>query len=457
MIGQLIQFSIYDLWGEKQVHLKFHDNKLILVGENGSGKTTILRIVYETLACKWTMLSVEDFSKIELVFSEGKPIVIYKSKIQNAKELFVSIDSAIIRELPIVIRRSLMDQSTITGRDVSYDQIIETLEEYDYADSDWANRIRDKMNAIETRALSDYSRSIKERLNCSVIYLPTYRRVEKRIKYVNEKEYPRRQGVYTYRTANRRVVEDRSIEIAKTGMDDVEYFIQCHLIDIHRKADMSASRLNYQCFKGILNKTSDTVSYNEEILSEEEIEKVFGSIDEAVLSPDESQQIQILLKRMKAEKAPQQQTYDQIVYYFYSMLYERYLKLKENEKVILTFFDACNAYLGNKKFVYNEKEYTYDIIVAEGNKTRGIDLEHLSSGEKQVVSVFSYLYLSPLSKSIILIDEPELSLSVPWQRKFLLDISKGNQCGGIISVTHSPFVFDNELKPFAHALEEFIE
>ena len=132
-------------------------------------------------------------------------------------------------------------------------------------------------------------------------------------------------------------------------------------------------------------------------------------------------------------------------------------KLKKNEKVILTFFEACNAYLGNKKFVYNEKEYTYDICVTDGGKTRSIDLENLSSGEKQVISVFSYLYLSPLSKSLILIDEPELSLSVPWQKKFLLDISKGNQCAGIISVTHSPFVFDNELKTFAHALEEFIQ
>lgn len=85
MIGQLKQFSIYDLWGEKQVHLKFHDNKLILVGENGSGKTTILRIVYETLACKWPMLSVKNFSKIELSFSADKPITIFKSKIQDAK------------------------------------------------------------------------------------------------------------------------------------------------------------------------------------------------------------------------------------------------------------------------------------------------------------------------------------------------------------------------------------
>lgn len=456
MIGQLVRFSIFNLWGEREVHLKFQDNKLVLVGENGSGKTTILRIVYETLACKWAMLSVEDFSKIELIFSKGKPITIFKSKIQAAKELFVDADSAIIRELPPIVRRSLLERSNISGRDISYDQIIDALTEYDYSDRELTFRLRDRMNAIENKTLSDYSRSIKEQLGCSIIYLPTYRRVEKRIGYVNERDYPHKRPGYGYRIPNRPISRDQSIEIAKTGMDDVEYFIHLSLDDIHRKADISASRLNYQCFKGILNKVSDTVSYNTDILSEEEIEKVFGSINEDVLSPSESIQIQYLLKKMKSEEAPQQQTYDRIVYYFYSMLYERYQQIKENEKVILEFFDACNAYLGNKKFVYSEKEYTYDICITEGYKTRKIDLEDLSSGEKQVVSVFSYLYLSPFAKSIILIDEPELSLSVPWQKKFLLDISKGTQCAGIISVTHSPFVFDNELKPFAHALEEFI-
>ncbi len=456
MIGQLIQFSIYDLWGEKEVHLKFHKNKLILVGENGSGKTTILRIIYETLACKWAMLSVEDFSKIELTFSEGHPIIILNKEIQAAKDLFIDSDSAIFRDLPTVIRRSLVERSNISGRGISYDQIIDALAEYDYPDRELTNLLEEKMNAIERESLSEYTKRIKEQLNCSIIYLPTYRRVEKRIGYVNERDYLRRRPGYGYRGPNRTISKERSIEIAKTGMDDVEYFIQLSLDDIHRKADISASRLNYQCFKGILNKASDTVSYNTVILSEEEIEKVFGSINEDVLSPEESVQIQQLLKKMKSEEAPQQQTYDRIVYYFYSMLHDRYLQIKENEKVILSFFDACNAYLGNKKFVYNEKEYSYSICIKEEGKTRNIDLESLSSGEKQVVSVFSYLYLSPLAKSIILIDEPELSLSVPWQKKFLLDLSKGSQCVGIISVTHSPFVFDNELKPFAHALEEFI-
>ena len=457
MVGQLIRFSIYDLWGEKEVHLKFHNNNLILVGENGSGKTTILRILYETLACKWTMLSVEDFSKIELIFDEGKPITILKSKLKDAKELFVDSGSSIFRELPPMVKRSLLERSSISGRDISYDQIIEALAEYDYPDRELTAQIESKMATVEKRALADYTTAIKSRLGCSIIYLPTYRRVEKRIGYVNERDYQRRRANYNYRMANKYISEERAIEIAKTGMDDVEYFIQLCLDEIHRKADISASRLNYQCFKGILNKTSDKVSYNIDILSEEEIEKVFGSINEDVLSPEESTQIQQLLKTMKSTHAPQQQTYEQIVYYFYSMLRDRYLQIKENEKVILTFFDACNAYLGNKKFVYNEKEYTYDICVTDGEKSHKIDLENLSSGEKQVVSVFSYLYLSPLSKSVILIDEPELSLSVPWQKKFLLDISNGSQCAGIISVTHSPFVFDNKLKPFAHSLEEFIQ
>lgn len=456
MICNLIQFSIFDLWGEKEVHLKFTDNKLILVGENGSGKTTILRIVYETLGCKWALLSMEDFSKIELVFSTGKPITILKSKLQSAKEMFVDYDSPLLRELPMSLKRLLNERSSITGRDISYDQIIEVLDEYDYPDKDLYTRIKAKMNALETKALSDYSSSIKEKLSCNLIYLPTYRRVEKRIGYVNERDYIPRRLNRIFKSSYRMFQEEQSIEIAKTGMDDVEFYIQLTLENIRREADISASRLNYQCFKGILNRESDKVKYDKKILSSSEIEKVFGSINKDVLSPEESTQIKHQLIKMEGDEEPTHQTYEQIVYYFYSMLHERYQQLKKNEQTILDFFNACNAYLGNKKLVYDEKEYTYRICMSNGNKTREIDLEHLSSGEKQVVSIFSYLYLYPLSKSLILIDEPELSLSVPWQRHFLLDISKGQQCAGIICVTHSPFVFDNELKPYAHALEEFI-
>ena len=55
-----------------------------------------------------------------------------------------------------------------------------------------------------------------------------------------------------------------------------------------------------------------------------------------------------------------------------------------------------------------------------------------------------------------MIDEPELSLSVPWQKRFLVDIHNANFCEGIVAVTHSPFIFENELEPYVHGVGEFL-
>lgn len=76
----------------------------------------------------------------------------------------------------------------------------------------------------------------------------------------------------------------------------------------------------------------------------------------------------------------------------------------------------------------------------------------LSSGEKQIVSVFARLYLSGEKQFVVLIDEPELSLSMDWQKRFLPDILSAPSCAQLIAITHSPFVFDNELDAYAGPL-----
>lgn len=83
-------------------------------------------------------------------------------------------------------------------------------------------------------------------------------------------------------------------------------------------------------------------------------------------------------------------------------------------------------------------------------------MSHLSSGEKQIVSLFSHLYLSKHQNFFVIIDEPELSLSVRWQRRFLTDIRDGEFCSGLVAATHSPFIYDNELSDKAHGLGEFL-
>ena len=49
--------SILGLWGERNYRIKFEAGSLILVGENGCGKTTVLRIIYDGIRSSQFVLS----------------------------------------------------------------------------------------------------------------------------------------------------------------------------------------------------------------------------------------------------------------------------------------------------------------------------------------------------------------------------------------------------------------
>jgi predicted ATPase len=117
--------------------------------------------------------------------------------------------------------------------------------------------------------------------------------------------------------------------------------------------------------------------------------------------------------------------------------------LEEQESAITQFTEVCNHYLEGKDFIYNEKDYQLDMTLDDGT---ALKLSLLYSGEKQIISLFSYLYLSGEKQNLILLDEPELSLSVEWQKHFLPDMRASKRCLFLATVTHSPFIFDNAIK-----------
>lgn len=75
-------------------------------------------------------------------------------------------------------------------------------------------------------------------------------------------------------------------------------------------------------------------------------------------------------------------------------------------------------------------------IKASGNKQEEISLEDLSSGEKQLLRIFIDVLLA--NGQPIIIDEPELSLHIDWQRRLLGILRRLAPASQIIVATHSP-------------------
>ena len=141
--------------------------------------------------------------------------------------------------------------------------------------------------------------------------------------------------------------------------------------------------------------------------------------------------------------------------YFISKLIGIYNEHKHLDDNLNTFKDICNRYLADKEFRYDESSIDLDIYRI--NTKERVELNKLSSGEKQIISILTKIYLEKSNNLIILFDEPELSLSLPWQKLLLPDIMNSKKCKFLLAVTHSPFIFDNELEKYAIGINIYMD
>jgi predicted ATP-binding protein involved in virulence len=131
---------------------------------------------------------------------------------------------------------------------------------------------------------------------------------------------------------------------------------------------------------------------------------------------------------------------------------EKFLQNKYSSN-LERFKDTCNKYLEETQFIRSENK---GLEVININNDEKVELQYLSSGEKQIINIFSKFYLSKRNDLIFLIDEPELSLSLNWQKKLLPDVIASGNCDFLFAITHSPFIYNNELKSLAEGLDIYI-
>ena len=116
---------------------------------------------------------------------------------------------------------------------------------------------------------------------------------------------------------------------------------------------------------------------------------------------------------------------------------------KKKEKVkkpLEDFLSIVNSFIGTsstKKEIKLSRDGKPFLSV---NDKKRIDIKYLSSGEKQIIIFFAYLILNLKQgqNGIFIVDEPEMSLHLYWQKIFVDKIIEANPNIQILFATHAP-------------------
>lgn len=119
----------------------------------------------------------------------------------------------------------------------------------------------------------------------------------------------------------------------------------------------------------------------------------------------------------------------------------------------LGVFDALLEKLELFTNILNERRFTFKSIhiskdkgfLFKTSKGKELDLSQLSSGEQHEVVLLYELIFNVKPNVLVLIDEPEISLHITWQKEFLKDLLKIVKIQNIqvLIATHSPSIIDD--------------
>ena len=114
------------------------------------------------------------------------------------------------------------------------------------------------------------------------------------------------------------------------------------------------------------------------------------------------------------------------------------------------FLKSVNSFLGDSgKRLDFQPGAGLEVTLPSGEQIR---THQLSSGELQLLVLFAFLYFQfdPDQEFVVFVDEPELSLHVAWQQLYVSSVKSANPNAQFIIATHSPEIV-------GHALEAVID
>ena len=428
--------SFKKLHGHITTDLKFFPSVNVLIGVNGSGKTTILN------AMTWT-LSPD--------FQQGGFQAAYLLSTLVFDEITITFTLPRIRRHQRVTAKHEGDSIRITVRDIDGAFLIPVIGDFENLrittsprPREIADIVANSLNEQRGNAVLQYLRTLP-----GPLYLPLDRRW-------TETEEPRHT-----RTRIRRLSAHGHLPI---------YDVIGSATSVHRTEQNATEHLNYELRNDLLlylfeAPVASGHSDNLMLLPIQELQnhkrRIVTTLDRLGIPDAESKTQQFFVTLEDAAKRlegrdmnsigpddPEYRTWVNWVVYG-SPLAQRVQRVValieeyENKQMSITkpsrsFLDSVNQFLSDsgKRLQFSETD-GLAVILADEHIT---DPASLSSGELQLLTLFAFLYVQfeQQEEFTIIIDEPELSLHLAWQSRYLEALTTANPQAQFIVATHSP-------------------
>jgi predicted ATPase len=437
---QIEKLVITNLHGYINKEIDFNDDLTLLVGINGSGKTSILNVINWVISPSLPNLCVTEFEKIVLNFTFKKTA--YEVTCEHHKTTFsYKIKTNKIQYHPLTIRIH-QSPNTIKNDTILRDSLIQNYT--GLAPDEKEKETWELISNFPNPTIIGLDRNLYTEESSEQIYFEESikgRLIRKhagnvtspldRVKEIINKEYRKR----------------------KNAILNLTNGLKNHLM----LSTFDGSITQESLHAGIRYKLNLSQITN----AEKRVNDYFVKFEENSITLDEQKTIAKYFSQLKEITVQyQSEPTSEIVKLLYGLNANQFIKvrklLKEFENFeaesiremsqIQDYIDVLNHFLKDsaKKILFKEdtSELTFSTLDKNGKViTEYKDINYLSSGEQQILILFSYIAFNSKDGRIFIIDEPELSLHIKWQEDFLEKLNKITpKFTQLILATHSPIL-----------------
>lgn len=436
---KLSRIKINKLFGLLNPDIKLDSDIKIIFGKNGSGKTTILRIINSVLQGSLYELKAIAFQKVTFYFEDGTELHIHKandnktqatrrnqfdkknlllSLKKDGRELhseFIKHDDDVERNFPIeLIEREIPELDRIgrrewrnleTGEFLTLSDVIDTYgHQFPWLNPSYQRPWYKKFTTgfdvryIQTQRLVTYS------------HLPDRSRFHSR----REARTSYESTVSKYSLELRDYIRDKISESAQIGQA-LDSTFPNRLLDKNIQVD------------------DDKLSI---IALANQLETLRNKLEASGLISATN-----VIKIQEEEVAPRDQ---RAIFLYLKDSLKKYKVFEDIERKISLFTEILNRKFDGNKSIAFSKENGLEVFTKHQEK---LNPRLLSSGEQHEIILLYELIFKASNNMLVLIDEPEISLHIDWQLSFLSDlesISKLNKPQFLIA-THSPSIIGNKI------------